>query len=105
MNTSVGVDITFEAIKEKHDAVLIATGVYKARELNAEGDDAQGIVPALDFPLPKPSWPCDDLGADKMAEFSAEGRDVAGLAAVILQWIVSVLPSAESQIGSLSLPS
>ena len=77
MNTSVGVDITFDAIKEKHDAVLIATGVYKARELNAEGDDAQGIVPALDFLTASNRLGLgDDLGADKMAEFSAEGRDV-----------------------------
>ena len=34
LNTNVGVDITFEELREKHDAILIATGVYKLRELD-----------------------------------------------------------------------
>ena len=35
--------------KEKHDAVLIATGVYKPREVNLPGSDLQNIFPAMDF--------------------------------------------------------
>ncbi|MFN4171774.1 MAG: NAD(P)-dependent oxidoreductase, partial [Pseudorhodobacter sp.] len=49
LNCSVGQDISFDAIRGQHDAVLIATGVYKARDLSAPGVGAQGIVPALDF--------------------------------------------------------
>ncbi|MDJ0630429.1 MAG: NAD(P)-dependent oxidoreductase [Rhodobacter sp.] len=49
MNCDVGEDISFEAIRGKHEAVLIATGVYKSRELQAPGVGAQGIVRAIDF--------------------------------------------------------
>ncbi len=47
LNCAVGEDISFDAIRGKHDAVLIATGVYKSRDL--PGSDAPGIVRALDF--------------------------------------------------------
>jgi glutamate synthase (NADPH/NADH) small chain len=49
LNCNVGEDVTFEALREKHDAVLIATGVYKSRELQAPGVGAGGIVRAIDF--------------------------------------------------------
>jgi glutamate synthase (NADPH/NADH) small chain len=48
-NCNVGTDISFDAIRGQHDAVLIATGVYRARALAAPGIGASGIVPALDF--------------------------------------------------------
>jgi glutamate synthase (NADPH) small chain len=37
LNCTVGVDISFDAIRGKHDAVLIATGVYKARDMDGPG--------------------------------------------------------------------
>jgi glutamate synthase (NADPH/NADH) small chain len=46
---AVGRDITLEELRVKHDAVLIATGVYKAREMAAPGIGLPGIVPALDY--------------------------------------------------------
>lgn len=49
LNCNVGVDISFDAIRGKHDAVLIATGVYKTRGLTDPGADAAGIVRALDY--------------------------------------------------------
>jgi len=48
-NCNVGEDITFDAIRGQHDAVLIATGVYKARDIEAPGVGAKGIVKALDY--------------------------------------------------------
>ncbi len=45
----VGEDATLEELRAKHDALLIATGVYKARELKAPGVGAPGVVAALDF--------------------------------------------------------
>ena len=48
-NCNVGEDISFDAIRGQHDAVLIATGVYKARDIAAPGIGAAGIVPALDY--------------------------------------------------------
>ncbi|WP_136644745.1 NAD(P)-dependent oxidoreductase [Tabrizicola sp. YIM 78059] len=49
LNCTVGEDITFDAIRGQHDAVLIATGVYKARDIEAPGVGARGIVKALDY--------------------------------------------------------
>ncbi len=47
LNCNVGTDISFDAIRGKHDAVLIATGVYKSRDL--PGSDKNGVVRAIDF--------------------------------------------------------
>jgi glutamate synthase (NADPH) small chain len=48
-NCNVGEDISFDAILGQHDAVLIATGVYKSRDIEAPGVGARGIVKALDY--------------------------------------------------------
>lgn len=49
LNCEVGRDIGFDEIRAQHDAVVIATGVYKTRGLTAPGVGAQGIVRAIDF--------------------------------------------------------
>ncbi|MTH76542.1 NAD(P)-dependent oxidoreductase [Paracoccus aestuariivivens] len=49
LNANVGEDISFDAIRGKHDAVLIATGVYKTRDLDIDNADAKGVVAALDY--------------------------------------------------------
>ncbi len=49
LNTQVGVTITLDALRARHDAVLIATGVYKARELGIAGDNLQHIFPAMEY--------------------------------------------------------
>ncbi|MFM9853087.1 MAG: NAD(P)-dependent oxidoreductase [Sphingomonadaceae bacterium] len=48
-NFEVGRDATIDALRQKHDAILIATGVYKPRAIKAPGVGAAGIVDALDF--------------------------------------------------------
>src|SRR5215472_3972551 len=45
----VGRDASFEDFRARHDAVLIATGVYRPREMEAPGIGLGGIVPALDY--------------------------------------------------------
>ena len=49
LETEIGRDITFADLRGRHDAVLVATGVYKARDMKAPGIGLAGIVPALDF--------------------------------------------------------
>jgi len=49
LNCNVGEDISFEEIRDAHDAVIIATGVYKSRELQAPGVGSKGIVKAIDY--------------------------------------------------------
>lgn len=48
-NFEVGRDASLADLREKHDAVLIATGVYKARELQAPGAGLDNIFAAMDF--------------------------------------------------------
>jgi len=48
-NFEVGKDTTLEQLRKKHDALLIATGVYKAREIDLPGKDLGNIFPAMEF--------------------------------------------------------
>lgn len=45
----VGRDATLDELRQRHDALLIATGVYKARAIKAPGVEREGVVDALDF--------------------------------------------------------
>lgn len=77
MNCSVGVDISFADLKAKHDAVLIATGVYKARELDADGNDLDGIIPALDYLTASNRAGLGDQMSDTdMESYSAKGKNI-----------------------------
>ena len=49
LNTNVGEDMSFDDIRAKHDAVIIATGVYKTRDLDVDGTEAKGTARALDY--------------------------------------------------------
>jgi glutamate synthase (NADPH) small chain len=49
LNTEIGKDIAFDELRRRHAAVLIATGVYAARQLTAPNSAAKGVVQALDF--------------------------------------------------------
>ena len=45
----VGRDASLDELRAKHDTILIATGVYKARGIKAPGVGASGVVEALDY--------------------------------------------------------
>ena len=49
MNCDVGGDVSFADLRARHDAALIATGVYKSRDLGGPGSGAAGIVRAIDY--------------------------------------------------------
>jgi glutamate synthase (NADPH/NADH) small chain len=49
LNCEVGTDISIEALRERHAAVVIASGVYKGRDIAAPGVGLGNIVPALDY--------------------------------------------------------
>ena len=48
-NIEVGKDLLLEDLKKRHDAILIATGVYKPREVNLPGNNLKNIFPAMSF--------------------------------------------------------
>jgi len=45
----VGREASLDDLRKRHDSLLIATGVYKARGIQAPGVGAEGIVEALDY--------------------------------------------------------
>ena len=76
-NFEVGKDASLEQLRKKHDAILIATGVYKPREINLPGNDLDNIFPAMEFLTASNK---KGLG-DKVELFdkgilNAEGKDV-----------------------------
>ncbi len=46
---AVGRDATLEQLRQQHQAMVLATGVYKARDLTVPGAEQQGVVHALDY--------------------------------------------------------
>ena len=48
-NFEIGRDLTLDQLREKHDVILIATGVYKAREIEVPGNNLENIFPAMEF--------------------------------------------------------
>ena len=48
-NFEVGRDKDLNELKKNHDALLIATGVYKPREIEVPGNDLKNIFPAMEF--------------------------------------------------------
>ncbi len=77
LNCNVGADITFEEIREAHDAVIIATGVYKSREIEAPGVGAKGLVRAIDFLTASNRKSFGDTVAEfDSGELNAQGKKV-----------------------------
>ena len=77
LNTDIGVDIAFDEIRAEHNAVLIATGVYKARDIAAPGSGLDGIVPALDYLTASNRKSLgDEVVEFDSGELNAEGKDV-----------------------------
>ncbi len=48
-NFEVGKNKTLKELRNEHDAILISTGVYKAREINIPGKELRNIFPAMQF--------------------------------------------------------
>ena len=77
LNFEVGNDSSLMELREKHEAIIIATGDYKAREVNLPGNDLSNIFPAMEFLTASNK---KGLG-DKVELFdngtlNAEGKDV-----------------------------
>jgi glutamate synthase (NADPH/NADH) small chain len=79
-NFEIGRDASLDALRKRHDALLIATGVYKARELQAPGSGAKNIVAALDYLIASNR---KGLG-DAVPEFESGALDAAGKNVVVI---------------------
>jgi glutamate synthase (NADPH/NADH) small chain len=80
LNADVGGALPFSELRARHDAILIATGVYKAREIAGPGSGLKGIVPALDFLITSNRM---GLG-DKVPHFESGLLNAAGKRVVVI---------------------
>jgi glutamate synthase (NADPH/NADH) small chain len=80
LNADIGGKMDFSELRERHDAVLIATGVYKAREIAGPGSGLPGIVPALAFLISSNRM---GLG-DRVPDFESGLLNAAGKKVVVI---------------------
>ncbi|MBD8619354.1 NAD(P)-dependent oxidoreductase [Sphingomonas sp. CFBP 13728] len=74
---AVGDDASLDDLRQRHDAILIATGVYKARAMDLPGGGSNGVVPALDFLVASNRKGFGDaVPAFDDGSLNAEGKDV-----------------------------
>ena len=73
----VGRDATLDDLRQKHDALLIATGVYKPRAIKAPGVGSNGVVDALDYLIASNRKGFGDAVPDfDSGALNAEGKNV-----------------------------
>ena len=76
-STEIGRDISFADLKERHDAVLVATGVYEGRDIKAPGVGLDGVVPALDYLIASNRMSLgDDVPAFDSGALDASGKNI-----------------------------
>jgi len=80
LGVNIGADISFADLRKKHDAVLIATGVYKSRELEIPNSSLKNIFPALTYLTASNK---NSLG-DKVADFESGNLNAKGKEVVII---------------------
>ena len=72
---AVGVDANLADLRAKHDAILIATGVYKARAVDVPGADGPTTMEALDYLIAANRTGFGDAVPDA-PRFDAQGKHV-----------------------------
>jgi glutamate synthase (NADPH/NADH) small chain len=77
LNTEVGRDIALSDLRARHDAVLIASGVYKAREIAVPGSGSSGVTAALPYLIASNRTGMGDaVPAFEDGTLNAAGKDV-----------------------------
>ena len=80
LGVELGRNLSFGELRAKHDAVLIATGVYKARDIGGPGAGLANIVPAMAFLTASNR---KGLG-DEVPEFDSGALNAAGKRVVVI---------------------
>ncbi len=77
LNFEVGRDASLEDLRRRHDSILVATGVYAARDLIVPGAGSAGVTPALNYLIASNRTGLGDhVPAFESGELNAQGRDV-----------------------------
>ncbi len=77
LGCEIGRDIALADLRRRHDAVLVACGVYKPRDILAPGVGLPGILPALDYLVASNRASLgDEVPGVKDGSLLAKGKDV-----------------------------
>jgi glutamate synthase (NADPH/NADH) small chain len=77
LDFEIGRNATFAELRQRHDAVLIATGVYKGRDIMCPGVGLDNIVPALDYLIASNRKGLGDaVPAFESGKLNAQGKNV-----------------------------
>ncbi len=80
MNVNIGNETDLAELRRRHDAVLIATGVYKSRDIMVPGVGLDNVVPALTYLIASNR---KGLG-DSVAEFDSGRLDADGKSVAVI---------------------
>ena len=72
-NVTIGIDITWEELRARYDAVVVATGATKPRDLKIQGRELSGIHFAMDYLTPANDWVSGEIDATPI---DARGKHV-----------------------------
>jgi len=76
-STEIGRDLSFAEFRARHDAVLLATGVYRGRDIKAPGVGLPGVTAALDYLIASNRTGLGDrVPAFESGELDAGGKNV-----------------------------
>lgn len=77
LGVEIGKDLPFAELRRRHDAVLVATGVYQARDIDVPGVGLPGVVRALDYLIASSRVGFGDpVPAFQSGELNAAGKKV-----------------------------
>jgi glutamate synthase (NADPH) small chain len=80
LNCEVGKDVGFAVLRARHDTLLLAPGVYKARDLDVPNARAKNVVPAMAF-----LTAANRIGlGDQVADFASGRLNAQGKAVVVI---------------------
>lgn len=68
--TKIGVDISFDELKNNFDAVYVAIGAHTDKKVGIEGEDAKGVISAVEM--------LRGIGNDEMPDFTGKNVVVIG---------------------------
>jgi glutamate synthase (NADPH/NADH) small chain len=80
LNCAVGRDVSLAALRDRHDAVFLGTGVYRSRDIACPGVGLPGVVAALDYLTASNR---ENLG-DVVPEFASGALDARGRHVVVV---------------------
>jgi len=80
-NVNVGVDVTADELRERHDAVVVAIGSRVHRDVEVPGRDLSGVHFAMDYLYRRNRWVAESEGREARkpapgSEITAAGRRV-----------------------------